>query len=381
MDTRAHFSICRDCALIFQNPLIHSLSTEDLGFMDWSLPDTASISAKEPLEWLRQFTRRGKQSARALEVYHQKPCFQDTLLAEGWNITALPVKNMIPSDGDITPAADLPEGESFDLIFCFDVLDKIPRPLDLLTQLHKYLKSDGGLYVETFNPSVAPRLNQICLTSENACIFTFHSLIYSLYKAGFTNQAAEHCGNMRYFCTKIEPNPEADATKLVPNNYWSHILYRFHRNHYWAWTSGFLNRYTTQAQNRPEFLNQTRDLLHQRLEDLSIIRDVCGSVLLFVQEIDTVRRTIAQDWSLTMQRIFNIFCNDYALYDILRTGAPIQDLGTMPGIERFYFNYKMIFMTDIDYFERFFTQEEAGRLCDSIIQSGEVVCKTLSSFL
>ncbi len=383
MDTRVHFSICRECALIFQDPLVPSLSSEDWGFGDWGEQSDSQLLPKEPIEWLRQFPRRGKQPARALEIYSKTSRFHDMLKNEGWDITAIPVNSLLspPENGSDPLPPDLLDGEKYDLIFCFDVLDRVPHPIDILNRLHACLKSDGGLFVETFNPYVAPRNKKICLSNDNPCIFSFQTLIYALYKAGFSNQAAELCGKCRCFCTKIDPTPEADASKLVPNTYWSQLLYRFERNYSWAWVNGFLDRYLKQVQYQPNSLNQTRDLLRQRGEDLVLIRDVCGAVLLFAQEIDTVRQTLSSDWSLTMHRIFEILGKDYALYDLLQTGSPMPELGTLPDVERYFFSEKLIYMTTTDYFERFFSQDDAKRLCQSIVQSAEVVCKTLSSFL
>lgn len=379
MDTRTHFSICRECALIFQNPLVHSPSSEESMFGSWDMQSDIPPPTKEPLEWLRQFPRRGRNPERALEVYYQTSRFKDTLQSENWDIQAVSLSDLLCEAGN---GAALPaEGEEYDLIFCFDVLEKTNRPLEVLTKLHKHLKSTGGLLVECYNPHVAPRLHKVCLTSDDACVLSFQTLIYALYKAGFTNQGAEVCGKSRCYCTKIDPNPEADATKLVARTQWAHLTHRFQRNYYWAWVSGFLEKYLKQGQSNPDFLEHTRTLLRQRPDDLSYIRDVCGAALLFVQEIDSVRQTLSTDWSLTLKRLFDILINDYALYDLLQTGAAIPDFGTLPDIERYYLNDKMIFMTGTDYFERFFTQDDAAQLCEGVIKSGEVVCKNLSSFL
>jgi hypothetical protein len=381
MDTRTNFSICRECALIFQNPLVHSPSSEDSMFGSWDSQSDAMISPKEPLEWLRQFPRRGRNPERALEVYSKNSRFKDTLQNENWDVQAISLSDLLSETGNASGATVLADGDEYDLIFCFDVLEKTDRPLEVLSKLHKHLKSTGGLLVETFNPYVAPRLNKICLTSDDACVLPFQTLIYALYKAGFTNQAAEVCGKSRCYCTKIDPNPDAEATKLITPNYWAHLTHRFQRNYYWAWVCGFLDRFLKQTQSNPDFLQHTRTLLRQRPEDLSEIRDVCGAALLFVQEIDAVRQTISKDWSLTMQRLFDILSKDYVLFDLLQTGAAIPNFGTLPDIERYYFNDKMIFMTNTDYFERFFTQDDAAQLCQGIIKSGEIVCKNLSSFL
>jgi hypothetical protein len=81
-----------------------------------------------------------------------------------------------------------------------------------------------------------------------------------------------------------------------------------------------------------------------------------------------------------MQRIFDVFKNDMALYDILQV-QPIPGLGVFDGVDRFHFNEKMVYMTNEDYFQKYFTEEDAKQLCAGIIQSGHTVCGHLSSFL
>ncbi len=383
MDTRMYFSICRDCSTIFQNPLVPS-SSDDSSFSVWEDSDGDKLSNKEPLEWMRQFSGFGKEPVRALEIYANKPFFEDTLKEEGWDIKAISIQSLSDFDqnsDDDSSASPLEEGEDFNLIFCYNSLEKSTRPVMVLDKIHDHLKKDGGLFVEVANPNVAPRVDKICLTSDDVCVFPFQSLIFALYKAGFTNQSAEVTGKNRCFCTKIDKNSDADATKLVSNNHWSHVIYRFQRNYYWAWTASFLKKYLVQSQTQPGFLDQTRALLRQRSDDLAVIRDVCGATLLFVQEIDTVRQTIDSDWNVTMARIFEIFGKDYGLYDLLQTANEMQLLGTLPDNERYFYNEKVVFMTTSNYFEKYFTKDEATQLCQSIIQSGEIACKTLSSFL
>ncbi len=383
MDTRMYLSICRDCSTIFQNPLVPT-SSEDSSFSVWEEPDGDTLSTKEPLEWMRQFTGFGKEPDRALEIYANKPFFEKTLKEEGWDIKVVPIQSIIDSDQDSDDgSSDSPfeDGEEFDLIFCYNALEKTTQPIMVLEKIHDHLKKDGGLFVEVANPSVAPRVDKICLSSDEICSFPFQTLIYALYKAGFTNQSAEITGKNRCFCTKIDKNPDADATTLVPHNHWSHLMSRFQRNYNWAWAASFLKKYMVQSQTQPQFLEQTRELLRQRPEELAIIRDICGATLLFVQEIDTVRQTLESDWHITMSRIFEIFSKDYGLYDLLQTGNEMELLGTLPDVERYFYNEKVVFMTTSDYFKKYFTKDEATKLCNSIIQSGEVVCKTLSSFL
>ncbi len=383
METRTHFSICRKCATIFQNPPVAAPAAGDLLLFGWEGPSEPELPVQETLEWLRQFTRFAQTPGRALEVFVKKKRFEDVLTRKGWTVRALPVQSLLPEAGSPPPpdADALDENETFDLIIFCDALETTARPMELLAQLRRHLQPDGALLVETPNPLAFPRYKKICLTSAELCAFPFQSLIFALYKAGFTNHAAEVCGKIRCLFTPIDPQPGADPAQLVPRNVWEHALYRFQRNYYWAWAAGFLETYLAQWRARPGFRDEARAALRQHGLELAIVRDICGACLLFVQEVDTLRQTIGEDWNVTLGRIFDILKNDFQLFDLLRTGAELPGLGTLPGIERYYYRDKMIFMTGADYFERFFTQAEAAELCEAIVNSGQVACQHLSSML
>ena len=387
MDTTLHFSICRICSAIFQNPLVQSPSSDNAFLQGWDADDTQVPPVQEPMEWLKQFTGYGKEPGRLLEVFSSKKRFEEPLSQQGWEVKTVPVSMMDGSQDESqagTENTGLDDGEQFDLIICFEALEQTSRPLDLLTRLHGRLKDDGAIYIEVTNPMIAPRVNKISLTSEETIIYPYQTLIFTLYKAGFTNKAAELCGKNRCVCTKVDPSLSSEVENMVPKDLWSKVLYGVQRNYHWAWTVNFLKKYhdelAVREHSADQFLQETRVSLRKRPIDLHIIRDVCGACLLFVQEVATLRETLSNDWTVTMGRIFEILKNDYALYDLLQT-AGMSDFGVIPDVERYYLYDKMVFMTNPDYFERFFTEEEAEKLCDSIIQSGEVVCKTLSSFL
>lgn len=387
MDTTVHFSICRICATIFQNPLVQSPSPDNAFLQGWDIDNTNIPPVQEPMEWLKQFTGFGKEPGRLLEVYTTKKRFEEPLGQKGWTVKSIPVSLFDGSLGDSQTDIDrsgLEENERFDLIVCFEALGQTARPLNLLSQLHKRLKDDGALYVEVTNPMTVPRVNKISLTSEEAVIYPYQSLIFTLYKAGFTNKAAELCGKIRCICTKIGQNLDTEVKSMVPRDHWSKVLSAVQRNYNWTWATNFLKKYQAEMVVRQHsgenFLQETRISLRKRPLDLHIIRDVCGASLLFTQEVATLRETLSQDWTVTMGRIFDILKSDYALYELFQVPV-MPDFGLIPDIERYYLYDKMVFMTNPDYFERFFTQQEAEKLCDSIIRAGEVVCKTLSSFL
>lgn len=383
-DCRIQFQICRDCAAIFQQSLNETESSPEIPFFEGFADELVRSSHHEPFEWLKQFANIGKQPCKALEIYAVQHRFSDALKEQGWEIHAVPYESLL-ADGQ--PPAETLAGGSFaaddryDLIFCFDVLSRTPAVVELMSAIHDRLTDTGVLYLEAINPVLLPRIDRMYLTSEQQCLMPFETMIFLFHKTGFINRGAELCGKARCFLSKSEPHPEADPTQLLEKRLWEYTLFRFQRNFYWVWAADFLRKYLQEQSRIPNCLEQTRAALAKRPGELQILRDVCGAVLLFVQEVDTLRATLASDWKATMQRIFDILKQDFAMFELLRTASPIQGLGTMPDIERYYFNEKMIFMTNHDYFDRFFSETEAAQLCAGIVRSGEIVCKTFSSFL
>lgn len=393
-DTRVHFSICRHCGLIFQNPNVSSSFADSSFLSGFGMDFTEEPQSDEPMEWLKQFTGFGRESGTALEIYSQKKVFQSALAMAGWKCKAVQINAVIqdasapPSDfssglsnswGD--PFTDtLDPNDQFDMIFCFDGFSSTSSPLALLSKLHSHLKENGGLYIETPNPLVLPRHNRFCLTSEESCVYPFQSLVFALYKTGFKNTASEICEKARIFCTKIEIPVEADPDKLIPNTYWGQTLFSFQRNFYWAWVIKSLQTFQAQLTQDPALLTTMRQTLTQHPVEKHFMRDVCGACLLFIEEISHLQDSLSEDWPLSMTRVFDVLKNDYALYDLLQLG-PVEGLGTFGNLERFHYKEKLIYMSNTEYFERFFSQDEARQLLEAITKAGRVVVGHLSSFL
>ena len=380
MDTRVHFSICRDCGLIFQNPPVVRSEMEEFGFGDWGTEKDTAYS-EEPLVWLKQFTPNGEKKGRVLEVYTQEQRFTNRLREQGWaHVKAITANQLLQAPAEPGAPESLQPGEQFDVVICFDALGQTQKPLDLLMRIHPLVADGGGLFAEVENPLVQPRLKKLCLTSNEMCVFPFHTLVFTMHKAGFLNAAAEMWNRIRFYGNKIDPSPDIDPIQSIPTKVWEHALYRFQRNYVWAWACRYLEDYLQKRQVATDALDQTRAALHQDPYHLANLRDVCGACLLFAQEVTTLRETLAEDWAQTMHRLFEVFKHDFALYEMFQLGS-VPKLGVFPGIDRYHFNEKLIYMTNRDYFEKYFSEEEARRLCDGLVQAGHVVCGHLSSFL
>ncbi len=382
LDTQVTFSICRDCSTIFQNPLVESAPPQDSGFGSWGDGDIV-YPADEPLMWLKQFTPNGEKRGRVLEVYHQEKRFVPQLQQDGWDVVkSVSASDLLSDESSLESVEEEKpvEGNLFDVVICFEALNKQSDPVALLEAIYPMVDDEGGIYLEVDNPSVMPRHNKICLSSAEPVHFPFHALIFALHKVGFMNSAAEMCGKIRCFGKKIPPNPDTAPSQVMPERLWEHTLYRFQRNYYWAKVTKYLQDYITRLPGETNLADTARSELHQDQNMLQIVRDVCGGSLLLAQEVNELQNSLPQDWYRTMQRIFDIFKNDLALYDLFQVN-PIPDLGLFEGVERFHYKEKMIYMTNEDYFQKYFSEEEAKELCEGIIRSGHTVCGHLSSFL
>ena len=345
-----------------------------------------SGGADEAMDWLHQFggvhdnqprwkcTTSRRFTASAAERVEVKTISLNHLLQ-----TNAGTETMDRKQG-LVPTGTPEDGEQFDVIFCFDVLERTIQPDTLTEPVSLISKPDGKLYIQVFNPYAAPRVNQTCLTAEDHCVYPFRTLIYTLYKNGFNNEGAEMSGKTRCICGKLDTLLSPKPSEVVPREYWAETTYRFQRNYYWMWVTRYLENYITQVQVRPEILDISRNQLSQNYIHRHFIRDVCGACLLFVQEVSSLQPTLAEDWHITMSRIFTAFKYDYALFDLLQRGN-LTGIGIFPHIERFYFNEKMIYMTDADYFHKYFSEQEANQLCHIIVEAGKVVCGHLSSLL
>lgn len=375
MDTQVNFSICRSCATIFQDPPIESSATGD----GWSFAGTEADSAAmsgphECIDWLQQFAGVATEPGTALEIHTGSPSIHGFLESSGWSVTTVLI-----TDLENSPTVDVPEG-GFDLVTCFYALNRVRDPLSVLETVRTWIKPEGGLYMEEHNPLAMPRFGKICLTSENRFVFPYPTMNYIVSRAGFAQKMGEIAASGRGYFTCLDDIPEVEPLTYVTPDLWHNTIHRFQRNFYYAWATGFLRNYLETMASQPDGREKARARLHANPFHMQIIRDVCGSVFLFVQEVSTLNDTITNDWPQTMSRIFTILKEDYLLYDLLQT-AEMPAIQTLPALDRFHLNEKLVYTTERDYFEKYFTLEDARQLNQSIIQAGGVVVGNLSSFL
>lgn len=371
-DCRLHFSICRVCATIFQDPPA-SISESPFS-MDFSMDASAHPmnEAHEPLDWLSQFSGKGQDALRTLEVYSKKPKFEETLKSRGWDVKAVSAKEFRENDwGQDGP---------YDLVICFDALNECDDPEALAQKAHAVLKDDGGFYVDVVNPLVLPRGNQICFTAYERVLIPFPTLMYLTYKNGFKNLMSEVTGSVRSYLQKIPVPASVSPSEVASKDYWSYVTYRCERNYWFAWTGKFLAKFIQLRQTDPHALDTARNELRHDTQRMQIIREVCGVMLLFAQEVQTLQQSLSGDWHQTMARIFDVLKNDLVMYDLLQL-EPMENLGLMVPMHRFFLNEKMVYTTDADYFKKYFNQDDAELLCNYIFKSSQTVVGHLSSFL
>lgn len=374
-DPNLHFVICRHCGAIYQDP--PKAAEADWGLGTFGEEDIlAKVGPNEPVDWLQQFVGRAKDPERVLEIYSQQPFFQPHFIESGWECDARSYQEL---GGDDNPTGEA-ENWGYDLVICFDVLNRCHDPGGLLKKVHGWLKDDGGVYIQEINPLSLPRINQTCMTSHQQVLFCYPTLLFTLFQAGFVNKMSELGSWHRTFNVKSDIATELDVRDFVKPDLWQQACFRVQRNYYWSVVTRDLIDYVQKVQENPSLTDQLRNQLRQKGELVLQVRDVCGATLLFTQEVSTLSNSLQDDWPATMNRIFNTLKNDYALYDLLKVGG-FNQLGTFPGLERFHYNEKMIYMTDVDFFGKYFTQEDAAMLCKEVTNAGANVVGHLSSLL
>lgn len=371
-DCRLHFSICRDCATIFQNPPV--LISDSPFSMDFNMDADANQinEAHEPLDWLSQFSGKGQEALRALEVYLNKAKFEETLQSRGWDVKTVAAKDFLENE--------FSQDDPYDLVICFDTLNGCSDPDALIQKAHTVLKDDGGLYTDVVNPLVLPRGNVMCFTGYERSLFTFPTMMYLTYKNGFKNLMSEVTGSVRSYLQKIPVPASVSPGEVASKDYWAYVTYRCERNYWYAWTGKFLAKFMQQRQMDPNALDSARDELRHDTQRMQIIREVCGVMLLFAQEVQTLQQSLSGDWHQTMARIFTVLKDDLVMYDLLQL-EPMEKLGLLAPMNRFFLNEKMVYTTDADYFKKYFSQNDAELLCNYIFKSSQTVVGHLSSFL
>lgn len=371
-DCRLHFSICRDCAAIFQNP--PAPLGDDTFSMDAVMDASAAQSnqVNESLDWLSQFSGRAQEPMRALELFTKSAAFEETLKTQGSDVTAVSAKEFLENDYS--------QVEPFDIVICFDVLNETSDPNGVVQKAHSVLKEDGGLYVDVVNPLVLPRANQMCFTARQRTLFTFPTLMYLTYKNGFRNMMGEVTGSARSYLKKIEVPASVSPGEVASKDYWAFVTYRCERNYWFTWAGLYLYKFMQTRQSDPNALETARGQLRHDSQHLQIIREVCGVLLLFAQEVQTLQQSLEGDWHQTMARIFTILKDDLVLFDLLQL-EPMENMGLLAPMNRFFLNEKMIYVAEAEYFKKYFTQDDAEQLCKNIFKSSQTVVGHLSSFL
>ncbi len=371
-DCRLHFSICRDCAAIYQDP---SVEVNDSSFSMDAFSNAANQQegeANEAFDWFIQFSGHGKAPLRMLEVFSSSAKLANTFQSNGYNIEAISDSEFLEKDNTGV--------EPYDVVIFFHILNETSDPNGLIQKARSVLKDGGGLYVDVTNPLVLPRMNKICFTAKQRTLFTFPTLMYLTYKNGFRNMMGEVTGSARSYLQTIDIPENVTPAEVASKDYWSFVTYRCERNFWYTWAARFLIKFMQSRSNDPNALDTARNQLRHDSQHLQIVREVCGVMLLFAQEVQTLQQSLSGDWHETMARIFGILKEDLVMYDLLQL-EPMEGMGLLAPMDRFYLNEKMIYVAEAEYFKKYFTQEDAENLCKNIFKSSQTVVGHLSSFL
>jgi 2-polyprenyl-3-methyl-5-hydroxy-6-metoxy-1,4-benzoquinol methylase len=162
---------CNDCSMVYLNPRMNDAAT--ISFYNGSVNaiynetkfDEESCSTQLDDEinlgnlHLLQEARKDKKG-NLLEIGSAKGFFLQKAQEAGYSVYGLELnqKNYELSKkrlGDTIFNKTLSEvnfdDKSFDVIYMRDVIEHIPNPKDLLVEMHRILKSDGVVFLETHN--------------------------------------------------------------------------------------------------------------------------------------------------------------------------------------------------------------------------------------
>lgn len=194
---------CRDCGLMFRNPLPGGGTLERLYTASWSAPVAARFETGGTTDRLaRLYAARLAHALgakrldglRILEFGAGRGEFLAALHANGADVCAIE-----PYGCDLLlrrgfeayrSLGDLPGGQPFDGVITVDVVEHLARPWEDLAALRGLLKPEGFLYVSTLN---AGGLNALLSRSRwreirkegHLLFFTVETLQRVLVSAGF----------------------------------------------------------------------------------------------------------------------------------------------------------------------------------------------------
>lgn len=161
---------CQNCGMLYMNPMVsdpgelyseeyYQGTSEEFSFTD-PLKDieATSLLYKERLERIQKITSLSKGSL--LDVGCTYGVFLHSVRDSGWELNGCDLspfavkmaKEKLGLDIRLGRAADAGfEENHFDVITLFEVIEHMDRPKDEMAELHKLIKKDGWLVVQTGN--------------------------------------------------------------------------------------------------------------------------------------------------------------------------------------------------------------------------------------
>ena len=208
-DTTAAFQVniteCRDCTFAWQFPLdITEQQSIDLfesayadegktqsGYFD---PEYKIEIAKLELAFVDSLSINNKT---LLDIGAGSGIFAEVAARNRWTVTAVdPALNINRLDNNPHIKAikgttdDIPQGELFDVVTLWDVIEHVTTPCDLISTAGRYLKEDGWLVIETGNYKSADRVSggkdAWIYQKDHKWYFDPQSLQYLMEKSGFS---------------------------------------------------------------------------------------------------------------------------------------------------------------------------------------------------
>ena len=219
---------CRDCVFAWQHPLGRT-EEQSVAFFEAAYKD----NSKMRIEYFKESHKRDiaqleidfvasllGRKGTLLDIGAGSGIFAEVATENNWDVTALDpaidvdrLKNNPRIRAIRGRAEEIPEGELFDVVTLWDVIEHTTTPIELIDSAKRHLKEGGCLIIETGNYKSANRVNggksHWMYQNDHRWYFSPESMQHLLADSGFSNFV---------FCDKVlRPGWEGDVAYVGPS--------------------------------------------------------------------------------------------------------------------------------------------------------------------
>ncbi|MBL4893490.1 MAG: class I SAM-dependent methyltransferase [Emcibacter sp.] len=196
---------CKDCTFAWQYPLNHteqqSIEIFETAYTDkgktqsgYFIPEQKLKIAKLELDFISSLPTENKT---LLDIGAGAGIFAEAAAENGWSVTAVDPAldiNQLNNKPGINAikgtTGQIHEGQLFDIVTLWDVIEHVTAPQELISHASKFLKKGGWLVIETGNYKSSDRVNggkkHWIYQNDHRWYFAPSSVQYLLESSGFS---------------------------------------------------------------------------------------------------------------------------------------------------------------------------------------------------